>query len=51
MHYRACQKISVGISAIRKRALRWMLTLASEVGMTCSRLTDRLTIALEEVAK
>ncbi len=51
MHYRACQKISVGISAIRKPALRWMLTLVSEMGMTCSRWADRLTIALEEVAE
>jgi hypothetical protein len=30
--------------------LRWLLTLTSELGMAASRWTDRLTIALEEVA-
>lgn len=31
--------------------LRWLHTLTSEMGMACSRWTDRLTIALEVVGK
>lgn len=36
--------------AVKVWCLRWLLTIASEIGMAASLWTDRLTIALEEVA-
>ncbi|SNR81519.1 hypothetical protein SAMN04488503_1460 [Humidesulfovibrio mexicanus] len=37
--------------AVKLWTLRWLRTFTSEMGMACSRWTDRLTIALEEVGK
>ncbi len=37
--------------AVKLWTLRWLRTITSEMGMTCSRWTDRLTIALEEVGR
>ena len=33
--------------AVKLWTLRWLRTLTSEMGMACSRWTDRLTIAIE----
>ena len=37
--------------AVKLWTLRWLCTLTSEMGMACSRWTDRLTIAIEEVGR
>lgn len=37
--------------AVKLWTLRWLRTLTSEMGMTCSRWTDRLTILIEGVGK
>jgi hypothetical protein len=37
--------------AVKLWSLRKLRTLTSEMGMACSRWTDRLTISIEEVGK
>ncbi|MBU1610425.1 MAG: hypothetical protein KKC99_01135 [Proteobacteria bacterium] len=37
--------------AVKLRTLRWLLTRTTEMGMACSRWTDRLTIAIEGGAR